>query len=182
MNKHEKILLRSSNIWYLGEGLFGPLFAIFAERIGGDILDITWAWGFYLLTTGLLQIFFGKISDKISKKKLMVIGYAMNAMFTFSYLMVDSTLDLLLVQIGLGFASAMATPTWDALYDKYSSKTKRGTLWGLASGQADLVLGLATLLGGFIVVNTSFSFLFILMGSIQIISTFYVYKIVRLKN
>ena len=39
-----KILLIGANIWYFGEGMMGPLFAVFAEKIGGDILDITWAW------------------------------------------------------------------------------------------------------------------------------------------
>ena len=27
----------------LAEGMFGPLFALFANRLGGSILDITWA-------------------------------------------------------------------------------------------------------------------------------------------
>lgn len=40
----EWILLWSSNLWALGEGMLGPLFAVFAQRIGGNILDITWAW------------------------------------------------------------------------------------------------------------------------------------------
>ena len=41
LNKTTKILLIASSLWYFGEGLFGPLFAIYAEKIGGDILDIT---------------------------------------------------------------------------------------------------------------------------------------------
>lgn len=182
MNKHERILLRSSNIWYLGEGLLGPLFAVFAEKIGGDILEITWAWGVYLLTTGFLQIFFGRLSDRVSKKKLMFAGYFLNAVFTFCYLLVNNTLGLLLVQAGLGVAAAMATPTWEALYDKYSSDKKRGTLWGLADGQADIVLGVATLVGGFVLVRTSFDTLFILMGCIQIIAVVYLIRIFKLKR
>ena len=47
LTKTTKILLIASSLWYFGEGLFGPLFAIYAEKIGGDLLDITWAWAFY---------------------------------------------------------------------------------------------------------------------------------------
>ena len=36
LTKTTKILLIASSLWYFGEGLFGPLFAIYAEKIGGD--------------------------------------------------------------------------------------------------------------------------------------------------
>lgn len=32
-----RILLLGANIWYFGEGMMGPLFAVFAEKVGGDI-------------------------------------------------------------------------------------------------------------------------------------------------
>jgi hypothetical protein len=44
MQRKERLLLWSSNLWSLGEGMLGPLFAVFAQGIGGNILDITWAW------------------------------------------------------------------------------------------------------------------------------------------
>ena len=36
-----RILLLGANIWYFGEGMMGPLFAVFAEKVGGDILKST---------------------------------------------------------------------------------------------------------------------------------------------
>lgn len=46
-------------MWYLGEGMFGPLLAVFTEQIGGDILNITAAWATYLIVTGFLTIIIG---------------------------------------------------------------------------------------------------------------------------
>src|SRR3990167_2426171 len=113
LNKNSRILLYGSNIWYFGEGMLGPLFAVFTERIGGDILDISWAWATYLIITGILYIVVGKYIDgKHSKSKVMVFGYALNAIFTFSFLFVSSPWHLFIVQAGLGVAAAMATPTW----------------------------------------------------------------------
>ena len=37
LSKHGRILLIADNLWYFGEGMLGPLFAIFAQKIGGDI-------------------------------------------------------------------------------------------------------------------------------------------------
>ncbi len=100
-------------------------------------------------------------------------------MFTFGYLFVDSAGDLLLVQVGLGIASALATPTWDALYAEGDTETSGGLRWGLAGGQAEILTGVAILLGGLIVTHVSFTALFITMGTLQAVATLYQAQILR---
>lgn len=180
LNKKLRVLLNGGNIWFLGEGMLGPLFAIFAERIGGDILDISWAWATYLIVAGLLYIVIGEITDRYdNKEKIMVLGYALNALFTFGYLLVSSPWHLFLVQAGLGLAAAMATPTWDALYAKHEDRRHDGYQWGLAGGMAQVITGLAIVLGGYIVSYASFTALFLFMGVVQVIATIYQAQILR---
>ena len=174
LDQRTKILLYSSNIWYLGEGMFGPLLAVFSGTIGGDVLDISWVWAVYLVVGGVCTVATGYLSDRyIRKEVLLVCGYALNTLFTFGYLFVDSAGDLLLVQVGLGVASALATPTWDALYAEGDTETSGGFRWGLAGGQADILTGLAVLMGGFIVTHLSFFALFTAMGVLQAVATLY---------
>jgi predicted MFS family arabinose efflux permease len=180
LNRKIKILLYGSNIWSLGEGMMGPIFAIFNEKIGGSILDVSWIWASYLIATGMFTIFVGNISDtKISKEKLMIAGYALNTFFTFSYLLVSSSIDLFFVQIGLGLATALATPTWDALYAQYQNRENAGYIWGLAGGREQLITGVALIIGGLIVNYFSFQLLFITMGIVQAIATIYQAQILR---
>lgn len=180
MNERIKILLYGGNLWALGAGMLGPLFAVFAEKIGGDILEISWAWATYLIVTGILVIFVGKISDKkANKEKLMIVGYGLNAFFTFGYLIVSSPIHLFLVQIGLGIASALSMPTWESLYAKYEDKKHEGYEWGLAGGEGYIITGIAMVIGGLIVNYFSFTFLFLTMGTIQIIATLYQAKILK---
>lgn len=168
-SKTTKILLVGANIWYFGEGMFGPLFAVFAERIGGDILDITWAWATYLIITGVVYIITGKlVSGKKIKAKVMVAGYALNALFTFGYLFVSSPIHLFFVQAGLGIAEAIGTPAWDALYAQSIAEDKDTYAWGLAGGQSQIVTGIAIIAGGLIAHYLSFEALFITMGVIQV--------------
>jgi MFS family permease len=177
-----KILLLGANIWYFGEGMLGPLFAVYAERIGGDILDITWAWATFLIITGVMYIIVGKlVSGKEGKSKVMVAGYALNALFTFSYLFVSSPWQLLIVQAGLGIAEALGTPAWDALFAKHAEEKHDTFVWGLAGGQAQIITGLAIIAGGFIVSYFSFQVLFITMGSIQVIATVIQARILKQK-
>ena len=179
--RKEKILLVGTYLWYFGAGMLGPLFAVFAERIGGDILELTWAWATYLIVTGILIVFVGRISDFSSKEKIMLIGYTLNTIFTFGYLLVSSPVHLFVIEAGLGVATALAWPTWDALYAKYENKNYDGTAWGLAAGGEFFMGGLAIILGGFIVAKLSFNALFITMGFVQLIATIYQAKILKNK-
>ena len=66
----------------------------------------------YIFLAGVLYIVVGKITDvHDSKEKVMVAGYALNALCTFGYLLVSQPGHLFVVQAGLGVAAAMATPT-----------------------------------------------------------------------
>lgn len=177
LRREERILLAGASFWWLGEGLFGPLFAVFAGKIGGSILEISWAWAIYLLVTGALEIFVGRISDKFGHAKLMVAGYALNALFTFGYLFVSSPVGLFIVQAGLGVALALADPTWDALYAKFESPRRAGFIWGLEHGTEELITGVSIILGGLIVSYFSFTALFVIMGTIQTIGAIYQAKI-----
>lgn len=183
LSKEAKILLLGSGIWYLGEGLFGPLIAVFTERIGGTILDISWAWAAYLIFYGLLSIIFGRLSDTyINKEKMMVLGYALNAVFTFGYLLVSTPISLFIVQAGLGIAAALATPTWNALFDEFSDNAVDGTAWGISEGMANIVTGISIVIGGLVVSYYSFNTLFIAMGIIQILATILQAKILYSKK
>lgn len=180
VSRKTRLLLFSSNIWYLGEGMLGPLFAVFAERIGGSVLDISWAWALYLMVTGLLIMVIGHISDRKGlKERILVTGYALNAIMTFAYLLVSTPMHLFFVQTGLGVAAAMTIPTWNALYAKHSDKKRAGYIWGLAGGQGQLITGIALVIGGFIVTYYSFTVLFLIMGTIQIIAAAYQARILR---
>lgn len=171
MKNQTKILLWSSNLWYFSAGLLGPLFAIFTEQIGGDILDISSAWAIYLIISGFLTILVGKFADKIGPALLLFAGYTLNTVFTFGYLFIETPAQLFILQACFGIANALANPTWSALYDTYSDDTKNGYLWGLSYGYADVFTGIAAILGGIIITYASFQALFIAMGTIQIFAT-----------
>ena len=172
LSKTTRILLWGANIWFFGEGMLGPLFAVFAEKVGGDILDITWAWATYLMVTGIVYIIVGKIiNGKNYKAKVMIAGYALNALLTFGYLFVSNPWQLFTVQAGLGIAEALGTPAWDALYAKNIKEDHDTYAWGMATGQSQIVTGIAIVCGGLIAHYYSFNALFITMGCIQVLAT-----------
>jgi len=43
LSKTTRILLIADMLWIFGEGMLGPFFAVFTQRIGGDPLEIAGA-------------------------------------------------------------------------------------------------------------------------------------------
>ncbi len=182
-SKIQKILLFASGLWFFGEGLFGPLFAVFTEKIGGDLLDITWAWSIYSIVLGLMYFFVGKLLSKSKKKEeIMVLGYFLNTLFTFSYILVHNSYQLFMVQIGLAIAESLSTPTWDSIFANELEEPGDSFLWGIAGGQSHFISGIAIAIGGLITYYISFNALFIIMGCIQAIATVVQSRIVLLKR
>lgn len=180
LTRNTRILIYGANIWYFGEGMLGPLLAVFTGRIGGDVLDVTGAWALYLIIMGLCYIYFGKLADShYNKERMMILGYGLNALFTFGYLLISKPWHLFLIQSGLGMASALATPTWFALFAKSGKKDTGGFHWGLAGGITQIVTGIAIVMGGLIVNYFSFTVLFMTMGIIQVIATIYQAQILK---
>lgn len=177
-NKKERTLLFANNLWYLSEGMLGPLFGIFCAKFNSSPLDISWVWALYLISVGSVVIGLGYISDFLNKEKLLVVGYALQAIFTFCYILVTTKKQLALLQIGLGISGGLSTTTWYALYARCEDKTHEGLTWGLANGLASIYTGIALLCGGLIIANSSFETLFFIMGIIQLIATIYVSRLV----
>lgn len=175
--KATAILVWSSNIWNFADGLLGPLFAVFAQQVGGSVLDIAWAWGIYLVVTGVFIVIIGHISDKIPKLPILFLGYLLTALFTFAYLLVHTPFELFLVQAAIGFALALTNPTWFALMGRYSAGKREGSAWGWADGRDKIATGLAVVAGGFIVHATSFKTLFIIMGCLQLVACLYLARL-----
>src|SRR6185436_4915138 len=171
------ILIWSSNIWNFGDGLLGPLFAVFAQQVGGNVLDSAWAWGAYLIVMGAGVIVVGIVSDRTAKLPILFAGYVLSTIFTFSYLVVDSTAMLLAVQAGIGIATALANPTYFALLAKHSPKESDGSLWGWADGRDKIATGLAVFAGGVVVSQFGFHTLFITMGILQLCATLYLARL-----
>jgi predicted MFS family arabinose efflux permease len=167
-----RLLLIASSLWYFSEGLLGPLFAVFSEQIGGDILDITGAWAMYLIASGIAYPVVGRLLNTSRWKfRMIAVGYALNTVFTFGYLLVNDTTDLLLVQIGLGVAEAIATPSWDAFFASKLHDTRDTFAWGIASGHTQFISGVAIAIGGLIASYASFRAVFLVMGLISLAAT-----------
>jgi len=158
------ILITSSIFFNISAGFLGPIYAIFVQNIGGNAIDAGTAWAIYAITVGVLYIIFGRLEDKLDKKKVFVLGRFFDFIGVVSYLFVRTPFQLFLVQGFLGIGAAMKDPAFNALYSRLLMRGKETSEWSYQLGLTSVMWGVAALLGGIIITYFSFRTLFILMS------------------
>jgi MFS family permease len=163
MHKAIKILIGASIFFNFSAGLFGPIYAIFVERIGGDMLAASTAWAIYSIIIGILILIFGKWEDKLNKRKMVVLGYFLHTVGAAGYLFVQQPIHLFLVQAILGVSAAINNPAWNAIFSTSLDKHRESSEWAYWEGTVRIDAGIAAVIGGTIATVFGFRTLFILM-------------------
>lgn len=170
MNKGYKILLTASLLSGFADNLIGSFYAIFVQKIGGSILDIGYSMTIFSIATGILIMLVGRISDKINKKFITVLGYLLFALGNFAYLFITHPYQLFALQIVFAIGAACLTAPLTVLFTEFISKKDAGLQWSLGAGGSRITTGLAVLSGTFILKFAGFEVLFITMAILGLIA------------
>lgn len=171
MEKFRKILLISDGFYLLSGGLLGPIYALFVEEVGGDLLDASITFALFMLTAGIVVFLLSLWEDRVKHhRKFVIAGYALGVVGTFGYLLVESTMSLFIVQIVLGFSAALKDPSYDALFSESSTKRHLVFAWGEWEAMDYFTLGIGALMGGVVAHNFGFDSLLLIMFGFSILS------------
>ena len=171
MNRKLKFLLAASSMSITAGALIGPIYAVFVEEIGGDLLDAGGAYGIYAGVAAILTFLFSRWEDHVRhQEKLVVFGYALGCIGFLCYGFIRSPLELFLVQMVFGISDSIKDPAYDGLYSKFLDKGKFVSEWGMWETMYYVVTAAAATVGGFVATFWGFQtlfgmmFLFSLMG------------------
>ncbi|NOX71201.1 MAG: MFS transporter [Candidatus Micrarchaeota archaeon] len=164
MQKELKILLSSSGLFMLAGGLFGPIYAVFVENIGGDLLTAGAAYSAFAVAAGIMIFLLGRVEDRSRYQEIFVIaGFSINCTGYLGYIFVSNPFQLFIVQIIFGIGEAISTPAFDGLYSKHLDKGKYASEWGIWESMQWILTAIAAGAGGFIASAYGFRILFIMM-------------------
>ena len=166
MKRGLEVLLATSVVFNLGAGLFGPIYAFFVEKIGGDVVAAGSAISLFMLVTGLLILILGRLEDKLkfrNKELMVVIGYFILAFTVLGFVFIENIVHLYIAQAILGFGVAIINPSWNAIYTRMLDRGKEASEWSYWDGGTRIALAISAFLGGIIVKIYGFKVLFIIM-------------------
>ena len=174
MKSPRRLFLLANSFFVLALGMFGPIYAIFVQQIGGDILDAGAAWSIFMIISGVGMLIMGKVQDMLKREKPMILlGYGLRSSAYLGYLFVSNVWHLFIVQIFLGLSAVVITPASDSFYTKYLEKGKFASQWAAWESLFFIISGVAAIIGAFIVKLFGFRILFLGMFLVSLLGLFF---------
>lgn len=153
----------------VGFGIIIPVLPFLAEKVGGSPTEL----GLLMAVYSLMQLFFapmwGRISDRIGRKPVMMIGIAGLAISFFIMAMANSLLVLFVARIIGGILSSANMPTAMAYVADITTPEDRGKGMGIIGAATGLGFIFGPAIGG-IFSKTSLNVPFYIAGSVSIIT------------
>lgn len=177
MKKTIRLLLIQNSFFEFGAGVFGPIYAIFVEKVGGNILDAGIAWAIFLISIGLFEMLVSKYIDSYKSKNILIATSTLYSIVIFSYIFVSNVYQLFILQLIAGIILAVDNPAWSSWYAKLQKDGKRGHDFALMYMSNNLARGFAVLIGAAIAqffgfkVIFALSAVFVLLGALFIINS-----------
>lgn len=112
---------------FLGFGLIIPLFPHYVKELGGGGTEIGLLMASFMFTRAFLARPFGKLSDRIGRKKVIITGMFLYSVLAFLFTLPENWIGLIFVRIMQGTASAMVWPVGEALVVDSAPPSKRSS-------------------------------------------------------
>ncbi len=177
-NRALRVLLITNALILIANYMLGPIYAIFVEDIGGDLLDASLAAAAFAFSAGITTLLSGRLSDKVRRPELIVVlGYILIGIGYSLYIFVNSIWFLLLCQIIIGLGEAVYSPAFDSVYSHHLTQNKMGRQWAAWESMNYFSAALGAIIGGLIAVNFGFDVLFIIMAVLCLLSALYIYTL-----
>lgn len=168
-----KLLLSAYWTSIFSEGVLLPIYAVFVQNIGWDILDASGAMAVFLVSQGIFTIIIQR-SKWIREHDMfmMIIGRAIWLSGIALYFAVSNMRMLFITQVLVAMGNAIADPIFDKeLADHTDDKNKLSQRW-LWEGMQDIVNGISAIIWWIIVSVRGFKWLIafmVLCGTVSLI-------------
>ena len=170
-----RFLIISDAVIIGSSGLLGPIFALFIEEfiIGGNEAVAGLAAGIFLFSRSILQVPIAHMIDKICGEKddfwFMFVFSILMALVPLLYLVIDTPMELYLVQFLLGFMTAFTYPAYMAIFTRHTDKGKEGTEWGIYFTLTDVMSAALAMTGGYLATTAGFPILIVGVSVLSVI-------------
>jgi MFS family permease len=180
LNRSLRILIAASTLMNFIIGMFSPFYAIFVVKIGGDIGFAGLSWAVFEVVCGVLMLLFTRWGLRVKEQELLIaLGYVLRGGVFLSYAFMTSMTQLLLTQVLWGIAAAIGIPAFDAVYAAHTSKESSIAEWGGLEGVVSIAVGLAALLGGYVIDAFGFTSIFFTMAALSFALGIYIWRLPR---
>ena len=156
----------------IGIGIVVPFLSVFAGGLGAVGFWIGAVFAAFSLSRTIAMPYFGNLSDRTEKKKILAVGLGTYAAISLGYIFVASVEGLVLLRLMHGLSSAMIAPVAMAYLGELATPGEEGQFMGVFQGVTMLGFGAGPLLGGVIYAQYGFNEAFYALTGFSAIACF----------
>lgn len=171
INKSLKVLFTLNSTFVFASSLLGPLYAIYIKNIDDKIVSVSLSWAVFMFSSTVFVWFVSNYGDRVKEQEFLLAGgFLVRSLAWIGYIFVSDLTGVIVLQVVLGLGEALGTPSWNAIFARHLDEKKEimeYSSWNIVS---NLVVGVATIIGGIVVTYFGFNTLFIVMGALAMLS------------
>ncbi len=175
LNKALKMLLLISGLFMFAYAMLMPIYALFVEKIGGDVRAASIAYAIFWLVTGLLTFIAGRIENKMKRVELAIVcSQFIIALAYLFYYFIKSIPMLYLAMVVLGIGNAIFWPAFHSLYTRHVNAQRSAWQWGFYDGLTYLIPAVGAFIGGWLVKLYGFGLIFVIMAALSLLNGLFI--------
>ncbi|PIR98328.1 MAG: hypothetical protein COT88_02335 [Candidatus Colwellbacteria bacterium CG10_big_fil_rev_8_21_14_0_10_41_28] len=179
-NKAIRSMLFADSLILVATAMLGPIYALFVEEIGGNLLDAGITFGVFSFTAGIVTLISGNLIDRVKEAELIIVlGLTITGIGFLTYTTVSSMGGLMIAQVIVGMGTAIKYPAFDAVYSKHLDRNKQGREWGAWESIFYFTAAFGSIVGGYIASSFGFQTIFITMAVLSFSAAMFVYLLPR---
>lgn len=133
---------------------------VFQTQLGVSVLEVQWIVNAYTLMLAAFILIGGSVGDRLGRRRVFLAGTSLFAIGSVACGLAPSSLALILFRAVQGIGAALLTPGGLAIISATFPEEERGQAIGLWSGLTALVMALGPVLGGWLLDNVSWRWIF----------------------
>jgi len=154
----------------LGIGIIAPILPLYADTFGASGITIGFVFAAFSISRSLLGPWVGRFSDRIGRKRILLVGLAAFTGISVLYCIAESIWELAAYRFLQGAASVMVTPIAQAYVGDLTPKGREGRTINLLYAAMFFGVALGPLLGGLLSAAWSYSAAFGAMGGLSFLA------------
>jgi EmrB/QacA subfamily drug resistance transporter len=177
----EQDLTRAKGYWVLAATIIGSSITfidgtvvnvalpVMQEKLGATVSEVQWVVESYALMLSALILVGGALGDKYGRKLIFSLGVIVFAISSLACGLVSSALPLIIARAVQGIGAALLVPGSLAIISATFPKKERGKAIGTWSGFTAISAGFGPVLGGWLIENVSWRWIFFINLPLAII-------------
>lgn len=155
-----------------GVGIVVPLLPVYAYDLGAGGLAIGFIFGSFALSRTFFLPYFGRLSDRKGRKRLIVVGLFSYACLSLAFMLAQNVTSLVAIRFFQGIASSMMMPAIQAYVGDITPQGREGFTMGFFNMSIFFGLSLGPILGGGIKDYWGLDASFLSMGILSLLGFF----------